>query len=161
MMNARVLQFVVPAALLLTASIAQGAIYRCAQAGGGVLYSDSPCQGGAVVDIHPGSADPNAQERLARARAELDRAATERRAQEQFEAAQREQMRREAQYSPSVAPQPAPDPYYGTTYDFAPSYVPYAPIDRLHDGNRRGDSHGGKRRESRVPQVVRTPHPPN
>jgi hypothetical protein len=81
---------------LLIASGADSAIYRCAQTGGAVLYSDFPCDGAKVVDIHPGSADPNGRERLARVQAELDRAAADRRAREQFEDAHREALRREA-----------------------------------------------------------------
>src|SRR5690349_12406880 len=104
------------ATLLLVASGAYGTVYRCSQASGAVLYSDYPCDGASVVDIRPGSADPNAKERLARAQAELDRAAAERRAREQFDAARREEMAREAQAAPYVAESPPapPDGYYGT-----------------------------------------------
>jgi len=147
------------ATLLLVASGAQGTVYRCAQASGAVLYSDYPCDGASVVDIRPGSADPNAKERLARAQAELDRAAAERRAREQFEAARREEMAREPQAaSYTTEPPPtSPDAYYGAAYDF---YAPYGPADRLRDGVHRGASFKAKHRERRVPQVVRTPHPP-
>jgi hypothetical protein len=145
------------ATLLLIASGAQGAVYRCAQSGGAVLYSDYPCDGASVVDIRPGSADPNAKERLARAQAELDRAAAERRAREQFEAARREEMAREAQAAPYMTEPPPPDAYYGTAYDF---YAPFVPADRLRDGAHRRASFKAKEREKRVPQVVRTPHPP-
>lgn len=148
-----ILQIAAFAPLLLIATAAPGAVYRCAQPNGTVLYSDSPCAGGSVVDIHPGAADPNAKERLARAQAELDRAAAERRAQEQFEAA-----RREAQAPPIAEPSPIPpDAYYGTAYDF---YAPYAPADRLRDRNHRAPPFKVKDRVGRVPQVVRTPHPP-
>ena len=147
------------ATLLLIASGAQGTVYRCAQAGGAVLYSDYPCDGASVVDIRPGSADPNAKERLARAQAELDRAAAERRARAQFDTARREETARQAQAAPyAMEPPPtSPDAYYGTAYDF---YAPYVPVDRLHDGAHRRASFKAKDREKRVPQVVRTPHPP-
>src|SRR5207237_1300181 len=104
---------------------AQGPIYRCAQADGMLLYSDSPCAGGSVVDVHPGSADPNAAERLARARAELDRAAETRRINEQQAARRREQMdqlRRQAEAAQTLA-EPVSnesDAYYGAGYGFGP-----------------------------------------
>ena len=147
------------ATLLLIASGAQGTVYRCAQAGGAVLYSDYPCDGASVVDIRPGSADPNAKERLAHAQAELDRAAAERRAREQFEAARREEMARgtKAALYAAEPPPTSPDTYNGTAYDF---YAPYLPADRLHDGAHRGASFKVKHRENRVPQIVRRPHPP-
>jgi hypothetical protein len=147
------------ATLSLIASGAHGTVYRCGQASGAVLYSDYPCDGASVVDIRPGSADPNAKERLARAQAELDRAAAERRARDQFDTARREQMAREAQAAPYPAelPPASPDGYYGTVYDFV---APYNPVDRLHDGAHRDASFRAKNREKRVPQVVRTPHPP-
>ena len=145
--------------LPLVASGAQSAVYRCSQASGVVLYSDYPCDGGSVVDIHPGSVDPNAKERLARAQAELDRAAADRRAQEQFEAVRREEMRREAQAAQFTAVPPAPpETYYGSGgYDL---YAPYVPVERLHDGVHRGVSPRVNNRDKRVPQVVRVPHPP-
>ena len=154
-----ILRLLALAALSLLAPGAQSAVYRCSQPGGVVLYSDTPCDGGAVVDIHPGSADPSAKERLARAQAELDRAAAERRAQEQFEAIRREEMRREAQAAQYPAEPPAPpDAYYASGgYDF---YAPYVPADRLHDGGHRGVAPRVKNRDKRVPQVVRVPHPP-
>jgi hypothetical protein len=144
------------APLLLIASGAESAIYRCAQPGGAVLYSDVPCDGAKVVDIYPGSADPNAKERLARVQSELDRAAADRRAREQVEEAHREALRREA--APEAnAPGPSgggPE-LYGTAYDF---YAPYALADPLRNDRHRGASAKFRDREKRVPQVVRTPH---
>ena len=144
--------------LVVAASLAQGAVYRCTQGNGAVLYSDAPCSGGTIVDIHPGAADPNAKERLARAQSELDRAAAERRAQEQFDAARREDMRRDAQFAQNVPPPPQPDTYYDTAYGFG---APYAPVDRFKDGRHHGSERKADRHEKRVPQVVRTPHPPH
>ena len=146
------------APLLLIASGAESAIYRCAQPGGVVLYSDFPCDGAKVVDIHPGSADPNARERLARVQAELDRAAADRRAREQFEDARREALRREAPAEQS-GPGPSGDApeLYGTAYDF---YGPYPLAHPLRNDRHRGASSKFRDREKRVPQVVRTPHAP-
>ena len=83
-------RFTAAALLSLTSGIAigaQGPIYRCAQADGTLLYADNPCDGGTLVDVHPGRADPDAKERLARAQVELNRAAADRKANEQAAAA--------------------------------------------------------------------------
>jgi acyl-CoA reductase-like NAD-dependent aldehyde dehydrogenase len=120
---------------------------------------DSPCSGGTIVDVHPGRADPNAKERLARAQAELDRAAVLRRANEQ-EAARRDelaQLRRQSESGQSMA-EPASDVYYGTGYD---AYGPY-----MQRRTQRSTFHGGGRGhrslakdrfhvEHRVPAVIR------
>jgi len=142
------------APLLLVASGAESAIYRCAQPGGAVLYSDIPCEGAKVVDIQPGSADPNARERLARVQAELDRAAADRRAREQFEEARREELRRGAEQNRPSPSGDAPE-LYGTAYDF---YAPYALAAPLRNDRHRGASSKFRDREKRVPQVIRTPH---
>ena len=140
--------------LWVLAASAQAAIYRCAQPDGTVLYADYPCQGGAVVDVHPGTADPDAKERLARAQAELDRAAADRRAREQLEAA-----RREAEGARSVTPSIPNDAYSGAAYDLYTPIATYAPNDRLRSGAHR-TSRKPREHERRVPQVIRTPHPP-
>jgi len=145
------------ASLSLVAPAAESAIYRCAQPGGAVLYSDYPCDGAKVLDIHPGAADPNAQERLARAQAELDRAAADRRAREQFEAARREELRREAGAAQNAPPPPVGSPeLYGTAYDY---YPPYALLDPARGDRHRGASAKFRGHVKRIPQVVRTPHP--
>src|SRR6266550_9486129 len=122
MMMLRISGFPAIALFLLTGGVAfgaQGPIYKCTQADGTMLYSDYPCGGGTVVDVHPGSADPNAKERLARAQSELDRAAAARRANEQEIAARREeldQLRRQSEAVQSVA-EPVSngyDAFYGT-----------------------------------------------
>jgi Domain of unknown function (DUF4124) len=163
--------FTVVALLSLSSGVAlgaQGPIYKCAQADGTVLYSDYPCGDGTVVDVHPGSADPNAKERLARAQSELDRAAAARRANEQEIAARREeldQLRRQSEAAQNMA-EPvsnASDVYYGTGYG-----------DGLYAGGRmqRPTFHGGGRghrglpkarfhEDGRVPAVIRRPHPPH
>ena len=169
MIMRRIACFTVVALLSLCSGVAlgaQGPIYKCAQADGTTLYSDYPC-GGTVVDVHPGSADPNARERLARAQSELDGAASARRANEQEIAARREelnQLRRQSEAAQSVA-EPLSngyDAFYGTGYG-----------DGLYAGGRiqRPNSHGGGRahrgspkarfhEDGRVPAVIRRPHPP-
>src|SRR5688572_1316989 len=41
-------------------------IYRCSDGAGGVLYADSPCAGGRVVEVPASKVDPLARERLQR-----------------------------------------------------------------------------------------------
>jgi len=146
---------------------AQGSIYRCAQPDGTFLYSDSPCQGGSVVDVHPGNADPNAAERLARARAELDRAAEARRINEQQAAARREEMdrlRRQTEAAQSLA-EPVSnesDVYYGTGDGFGPYMSGRIHRSGFHGGGRghRGSLKARFHAPGRVPAVIRRPHPP-
>ena len=141
------------------AMAAEGAIYRCLQANGTILYADNPCDGGTVVDVHPGLPDPNAKERLARAQAELDHAAVLRRANEQDTARRDElaQLRGQLESGQSMA-EPASDVYYGSGYD---AYGPYTQHrtqrSNLHGGGR-GHRPSAKNRfhgEGRVPAVVR------
>ena len=112
---------------------ADAPIYKCTQAGV-VLYADFPCNGGAIVDIHPGVADPAASARLQRAQAELDKGAARHRAEEEL-AAQRAEMER-LRYDASVprsAPEPDmsyPDVGYGLVlggYGWAPHRRPGPP----------------------------------
>ena len=147
---------------------AQGPIYKCAQADGTLLYSDYPCGGGTVLDVHAGSADPDATERLARAQSELDRAAA-RRANELEVAARREelnQLRRQSEAAQNMA-EPASngsDVYYGSGYD---AYGPYKQ-GRMQRPNFPGSARGHRASlksrfhgEGRVPAVIRRPHPPS
>ena len=102
---------------------AEGApIYKCVQASGAVLYADYPCNGGAILDIHPGVADPAANERLQRAQAELDKGAARRRADEEL-AAQRAAMER-------LVPPPVPEPdasYPDAAYGYVFGGYPRSP----------------------------------
>jgi hypothetical protein len=41
-------------------------IYKCHSADGGVLYTDAPCLEAEMIEVHAGSADPGAIDRLAR-----------------------------------------------------------------------------------------------
>ncbi len=89
----------------VAAEIAGATVYKCTQANGAVLYADYPCKGGAVVDIRPGSAAPDATQRLERARDELDRAAARRQANDEVTALRREELnqrRRELEAAQSV-----------------------------------------------------------
>ena len=137
--------FTAAALLSLTTGIAIGAhgpIYRCTQADGTLLYADNPCDGGTLVDIHPGRADPDAQERLARAQADLDRAAADRAANVQAAAARNEELaqwRRQSEAAQGMA-EPvynASDAYYGGGFD---AYGPYT-----QRRMQRSDFHGSGR----------------
>ena len=57
-------------------------IYKCRDARGGLLYTDTACKGGEQLDLKPGVADPAAILRLERAQAALDEVAAKRRADE-------------------------------------------------------------------------------
>ena len=84
---------------------ADAPIYKCTQAGV-VLYTDFPRNGGAIVDIHPGVADPAANGRLQRAQAEeLDRGAARHRAEEELAA--QPQRWNDSRYDPAVSTQRA------------------------------------------------------
>jgi hypothetical protein len=78
--------------------VAAQPVYRCDDGKGGVLYADTPCKGGATVDLAPGKADPAAIERLRREQRAFDerqaarelRAQQEAQAQREYRLAQRE-----------------------------------------------------------------------
>jgi hypothetical protein len=69
-------------------------IYKCIQAAGGVLYTDSLCRGGELLDIQSSAPDPAAIKRLERAQAALDTSAARRTADAEIEAARREELER-------------------------------------------------------------------
>ena len=154
------------------AEAADAPIYKCAQENGAVLYADFPCKGGAVVDVHPGLPDPAAAERLERARAELDRSAARRKANEEFAALRREEMARlrfEAEAAQSAADPMItyPDAIYGPVYG---SYGSHGKArSNRPNFHRRFDAHGwlpdatskpGVQHRSRVPAVIRRPQNP-
>lgn len=128
-------------------------VYRCTEPGGKVLYADFPCKGGRQVDIRPGTPAPDATERLARARDELDRAAARRQAMDDAAALQREalyQRRQEldaARYAD--AGNYAPDTSYLPAYGF---YLPYVPA---HRPKARPPVKPAQLPSGRVPGVIR------
>lgn len=81
---------VLVAALMAVGTGDAATIYRCADGRGGVLYVDSPCTNGVVVDAPSGKADAAAIERLRRDIEEFDRRHARR---EASDAAAREQAR--------------------------------------------------------------------
>jgi hypothetical protein len=155
------------------ARAADAPIYKCAQENGAVLYTDHPCKGGAVVDVHPGLPDPAAAERLARARAELDRSAARRKADEALAEMRRQEMARlrfEAEAAQSAADPMItyPDVTYGPVY----GGYGWQGNRRTHrpDFHRRFESRHqvpgaiskpGAQHRSRVPAVIRRPARPN
>lgn len=131
-------------------------VYKCPQAGGAVLYADYPCKGGAVVDIRPGVAAPDASEQLARARDELDRAAARRQAID----AAAELRRREIDWQrESVAAQTVDTAAYASDTSYLPAYGYYAPYvsPRAHRPNVRPRFDPPRVAERRVPAVIRRP----
>jgi hypothetical protein len=60
-------------------------IYKCRDAHGGLLYTDTPCKGGERLNLKPGVADPAAILRLERAQAALEELAAKRRVDEALE----------------------------------------------------------------------------
>jgi hypothetical protein len=104
------------AGMLCSPAAAQ--VYKCAQDRGGVLYSDVPCKGGAVVDVEAGTANPAAVRQLARDNAAFDRKLAARRAAEDQAEFRREQLN--AQMEVALAAQAS-----AATTDAGPYY--YAP----------------------------------
>jgi hypothetical protein len=74
------------------AASATAQIYKCAQEGGRVLYSDMPCKGGAAIDVRVGTANPAAVTQLARDNAAFDRKMAARRAAEDQAEFRRQQL---------------------------------------------------------------------
>jgi len=66
-------------------AVADTPIYKCKDAHGGLLYADTPCNGGERINLKSGVADPAAILRLERAQATLDELAAKRRADEALE----------------------------------------------------------------------------
>ena len=139
-------------------------VYKCPQPNGAVLYADYPCKGGAIVDIRPGSAAPDAMQRLEHARNELERAAVRRQASDERAALRREELdqrRRELEAAQSMEfAAISPDSTYVPAYGFYGPYVKHR-SDRF-DIHRRAEHRGAEHRrgvhESRVPAVIRRPH---
>lgn len=71
---------------LATTGVASAAIYKCTGADRALVYTDQPCKGGEVLEIHPGEVDRDAVARLQVARDMLDRGAAARLAAEQRDA---------------------------------------------------------------------------
>jgi hypothetical protein len=125
--------------LVVSATAQSAAIYRCGDGRGGVLYTDLPCEQGAVLDVPKSASDPAAVERLQRSLAAFDKRWAER---EAAEAAARERARAAAAER-SRAEQEASrreQSYANGVYTYAYPYVPYfavpvlPPRARPHEG---------------------------
>ena len=104
-------------------------IYRCSDGAGGVLYADSPCAGGRVVEVPASKVDPLARERLQRDLEAFDKRQALRDAERARQQEQLAQLRRSgANAGPAEPAEPAP--YYPYAYGFAPYYVPPQPPPR-------------------------------
>jgi hypothetical protein len=79
--------------VMSTVAVADTPIYKCKVVHGGLLYTDTPCNGGERLNLRPGVADPAAILRLERAQATVDELAAKRRADEALEEAKKEAQR--------------------------------------------------------------------
>lgn len=124
------------AALIFSADAVSVSIYKCVGKDAGPVYTDQPCKGGAVLDIHPGDVDPEAVARLQVARDSLDRAAAARIAEEQRQAARRdleamsrrqqeeERLAAETEYNDYVSPYDSYLGWYPGTGQMRPRHPP-------------------------------------
>jgi hypothetical protein len=137
--------------MVVAAEQAAATVYKCTQADGAVLYADYACTGGAVVDIRPGSAAPDASQRLERARDELDRAAARREANEVM-LLRREQLYRSSPLTEAESVPRAPDESYayGVPYGYLDSHGTYGPF--VKGGRQRPRMNHGRAGHSRSPQ---------
>jgi len=71
--------------VMSSVAVADTPIYKCKDAHGGSLYTDTACEGGERLNLEPGVTDPAAILRLERAQAMLDELAAKRRADEALE----------------------------------------------------------------------------
>jgi hypothetical protein len=74
------------AVALGTSGAASAPIYKCTGTDRSLVYTDQPCKGGEILDVHPGEVDRDAVARLQVARDMLDRGAAARIAAEQRDA---------------------------------------------------------------------------
>ena len=81
--------------VMSSVAVADTLIYKCKDARGGLLYTDTPCKGGERLNLKPGVADPAAILRLERAQAALDELAAKRRADQALEELKKEAERKE------------------------------------------------------------------
>jgi len=156
MISRNALWLVIALSLGITdAARADAQVYKCTQPNSTVLYTDLPCKGGTTVDIRLGPADPAAPARLARARAELDAIAAQRRAEEEIAAARREELNRlhleaEAEQGPTVPLADYPDAAYGLVYGPSKGHAHRrGSPSRQHEDTQHG--------EGRIPAIVRGP----
>jgi hypothetical protein len=143
------------------AESATAPVYKCPQTGGSILYADYPCKGGAVVDIRPGVAAPDASERLARARDEIDRAAARRNAIDDAAALRREELYQRRQELDAA--QAADAAAYAPDLSYLPAYGYYTPYGTAHVHRPKPRPAVDPRHvasERRVPAVIRRPQAP-
>lgn len=125
-------------------SPAAGQVYKCTQEGGRVLYSDVPCKGGAVVDVHAGTANPAAVRELARDNAAFDRKMAARRAAEDQAELRRRQL--DTQLELARAAQGSPTASYGGPGYYAPGYAFVTPPRVKRHTPSHHDTHAPERR---------------
>ena len=79
--------------VMSSVAVADTPIYKCKDAHGGLLYTDTPCNDGERLNLSPGVADPAAILRLERAQVVLNELVAKRRADEALEEAKKEAER--------------------------------------------------------------------
>ena len=132
---------------------AETPVYRCVE-GGRVLYADYPCRNAEVVELHPGTADPEAGRRRAQAQATLDAGMEQLRAEKAREADRRAAIADAEAYAWAA---PFPEPIAGPAVESWPVFGGYygpvrprpnapgvKPRDRAHSGGRPQGSQGAR-----------------
>ena len=79
--------------VMSSVAVADTPIYKCKDAHGGLLYTDTPCNDGERLNLSPGVADPAAILRLERAQVVLNELVAKRRADEALEESKKEAQR--------------------------------------------------------------------
>jgi Domain of unknown function (DUF4124) len=145
------------AAFLIASPAARAAdtsVFRCVDPGGRVLYTDVPCRNAAVVELHPGAADPAAAQRLRQAQAMLDAGMDKRRAEDARDAERREAFA-QARDAALAAQPPEPAP----VVDYWPVYGGYVGPIRPRPHHGVSPKHVGPSKP-RPPTGGKPPHPP-
>lgn len=105
-------------------------IYRCSDGAGGVLYADSPCAGGKVIDLPQSNVDPGARERLQRELDAFDKRQALRDAERARQLERQAQVNRSGTSTQTADAATAPEPYYPYAYGYGPYYVAPQPPPR-------------------------------
>jgi uncharacterized protein DUF4124 len=145
-------------AALLTASplvrAAETTVFRCVEPGGRVLYTDAPCRNAAVIELHPGTADPAAAQRLKQAQATLDAGMDKLRAEQARDAERAEAMAQAR--AAALASQP---PESAPALDYWPLYGGYVGPIRPRPHHDASPRHVGSSKP-RPPAGAKPPRPP-
>jgi hypothetical protein len=140
---ATVIAGAVLALMIGTTGAASAAIYKCTAADRGLVYTDQPCKGGEVLEVHAGEVDRDAVARLQVARDMLDRGAAARIAAQQRDAdlgafaAVAQRQRDEDQAAADTDYTSPYDSYVGWYPGTGQMHRPHPPRERPPRGNPR------------------------